>query len=173
MRALRKMIRALALSRFSTAVGVRLHAYRVKLQAHRLKATLKGCGGNVMLYMPVIIEQPGLVEIGDNVSLAPFVHIWGAGGVSIGARTMIGSHAALSSVTHDYGSAEMWKTVVLGPIFIGEDVWIGTHAVIMPGIRVGEGAVVGAGSVVTHDVDPFTIVAGVPARVLGRRNPLP
>lgn len=54
---------------------------------------------------------------------------------------------------------------------VGNDVWIGCHAVILSGVAVGDGAVVGAGSVVTHDVPPYAIVAGVPARVLRYRFP--
>jgi acetyltransferase-like isoleucine patch superfamily enzyme len=56
------------------------------------------------------------------------------------------------------------------PVEIGEDVWIGAHAVVLPGVRIGSGAVVGAGAVVNRDVPPNTIVGGVPARVIGDRR---
>jgi virginiamycin A acetyltransferase len=55
------------------------------------------------------------------------------------------------------------------PITIGNDVWIGTRAIILPGVDIGDGAVVGAGAVVTKDVDSYSIVAGVPAKEVGRR----
>jgi acetyltransferase-like isoleucine patch superfamily enzyme len=54
-------------------------------------------------------------------------------------------------------------------VVIGNDVWIGTHAVIMPGITIGDGAVVGAGSIVTKDVPPLAVVVGTPARILRQR----
>lgn len=54
-------------------------------------------------------------------------------------------------------------------VIIGHDVWIGHNAVIMPGVTVGNGAVIGTGAIVTHDVAPYTIVAGVPARPIGAR----
>ena len=83
---------------------------------------------------------------------------------------MIASHVAISSVTHDHTGPAMWRTVVTRSIHIEEDAWIGAHAVILPGVTVGRGAVVGAGSVVTHDVPPYAIVAGVPARILRYRD---
>ena len=57
-----------------------------------------------------------------------------------------------------------------GDVIIGDRVWIGYGALVMPGITIGEGAVVAAGAVVTKDVEPFTIVAGVPAKPIGQRN---
>ncbi len=57
-----------------------------------------------------------------------------------------------------------------GDVIIGDRVWIGYGALILPGVKLGEGAVVGAGAVVTKDVEPFTIVAGNPARKIGERT---
>ena len=147
------------------ALAQRVDSYRQAESAGPLKA----CGHGVRFQEPVLIAQPEEVEIGDEVSFAAFVHIWGAGGVRIGARTMIGSHTAISSVTHDYTRPDMHNTVVLKRVEIGPDVWIGAHSTIMAGVTIGEGAVIGAGSIVTHDVAPFTIVAGAPARVMKAR----
>jgi acetyltransferase-like isoleucine patch superfamily enzyme len=91
------------------------------------------------------------------------------GGVNIGDRVMIGSHVAITSLTHDYTAVAMNGTSLARPIVIEDDVWLGTHCVILPGVRVGCGAVVAAGAVVTKDVPPYTVVAGVPARLLKRR----
>lgn len=60
----------------------------------------------------------------------------------------------------------------VGPIRVGEDAWIGAHAIIFPGVTIGRGSVVGAGSVVRDDVPPYTVVAGVPARVIRRLTAL-
>jgi acetyltransferase-like isoleucine patch superfamily enzyme len=62
---------------------------------------------------------------------------------------------------------------VCGAVVLEDDVWVGAGAVLLPGVRVGEGAVVGAGAVVRHDVAAGDVVAGVPARSLGRDGPLP
>ncbi|HLJ69253.1 MAG TPA: acyltransferase [Chloroflexota bacterium] len=134
-----------------------------------LRRALKGCGTSTSFSFPLTIMNPESVEIGDEVSIISFVHIWGAGGVVIGDRTMVGSHCAITSVTHDYGATEMYRTVVTAPVVVGRDVWIGAHAVILPGVRIGDGAVVGAGSVVTRDVPAGAVVAGVPARRIGVR----
>jgi acetyltransferase-like isoleucine patch superfamily enzyme len=133
-------------------------------------AALKRCGQQVRFEYPVKIHNPECVEVGSFVHLAEFVHFWGSGGITIGDRVMIGSHAAISSVTHDYAADDMYESVVTKPISIGNDVWIGTHALVLPGVTVGDGAVIGAGAVVTRDVPPGTIVAGVPARVIRERT---
>ncbi|RZK02633.1 MAG: acyltransferase, partial [Flavobacterium sp.] len=112
------------------------------------------------------------LSVGEDCSLNSFIHIWaGKSGVKIGNRVMIASHVAITSLTHDYSSKNMkTEPPVDKPIIIENDVWIGSHAVIMPGITIGEGAVVGAGSVVTKNVEPYTIVIGNPARFYKRRE---
>jgi acetyltransferase-like isoleucine patch superfamily enzyme len=112
---------------------------------------------------PFVIVAPRQVHIGDDVAFAAFFHIWGAGGVTIGDRVMIGSHTAITSVTHDYSLRTTRDSLIMKPVAIEDDVWIGAHCTILPGVRIGHGAVVGAGAVVTTDVPPEAIVAGVPA----------
>jgi acetyltransferase-like isoleucine patch superfamily enzyme len=159
------------------ALGSRVSSLLEDVANHRrtsrLKSRLKSCGKNVTFQWPVVLESPGQIEIGNDVSLTAFVHIWGAGGVRIGDRALIASHVAITSITHDYTAAQMRYTVVLKPVTIEADAWIGTHATIMPGITIGAGAVIGAGCVVTHDVAPRTIVVGVPGRVVGVRPEVP
>lgn len=136
----------------------------------RYKLILKSCGARFKVQRPVVIVGGGQIEAGDDVSISAFVHIWGMGGVTIGNRVMIASHTAITSLTHDYTAERMHGTVLAAPVVIEDDVWIGTHCVILPGVRIGRGAVVAAGAVVTRDVPPETIVAGVPARPLKRRR---
>ena len=107
-----------------------------------------------------------MVFIDDNVSINAFVHIWGQGGIRIGRNTMIASHVAITSVTHDADADAMWTTVVKKPVTIGQDVWIGSHAVILPGVTIGDRAVIAAGSVVRNDVAPNMVVGGVPAHLI-------
>jgi acetyltransferase-like isoleucine patch superfamily enzyme len=130
----------------------------------RLKVAMHRCGQNVRLYPPVVFYGAEALDIGDDTSVAPFVHIWCGGRVIIGSRCMIGSHVAISSLTHDYNQPEMWKTIVPAPVVIEDDVWIGAHAAILPGVTVGAGSVIGAGAVVTVDVAPGAIVTGIPGR---------
>jgi maltose O-acetyltransferase len=134
-----------------------------------LRHQLLRCGERVVFFAPPVIEQPWCVSIGDDVSLAAFVHIWGGGGVTIGDRVMIGTHVSISSLTHDYSAQVMKGTLISRSVAIMDDVWLGSNAVILPGVTIGRGAVVGAGAVVTHDVPAGAIAAGVPARILTYR----
>jgi acetyltransferase-like isoleucine patch superfamily enzyme len=138
-----------------------------------LGLVLGRCGKRLQVQRPFVIVAPRQVHIGDDVALAAFLHIWGAGGVMIGNRVMIGSHTAITSVTHDYSLRTMRDSLIMKPVVIEDDVWIGAHCTILPGLRIGHGAVVGAGAVVTRDVPPEAIVAGVPAHVLKFRYPAP
>ena len=135
-----------------------------------IRASLRHCGEEIVVQFPIVIIGHDQVSFGSKVALAAYVHIWGKGGVTIGDRVMIGTHTSISSLTHDYDAEPMWKTLIQRAVTIEDDVWIGSNCVILPGVTVGCGAVVGAGAVVTRDVEPYHIVAGVPAHVIGVRS---
>ena len=158
------------IKRLRTAVLTKLRQHLADFDDMRIRDSLHFCGPGVMIYHPVVFYGAAALDIGANTSVAPFVHIWCGGRVVIGANCMIGSHVAISSLTHDYTHAKMSGTIVAKPVRIEDDVWIGSHAVIMPGTTIGTGAVVGAGSVVTRDVPPYAIVYGVPATIRGHRE---
>lgn len=89
--------------------------------------------------------------------------------IIIGARTLVGPNCTFTSGTHpiDPSVRDGTHGPELGkPIVIGEDCWIGCNVIVLPGITVGRGATIGAGSVVTRDVPPYHVVAGNPARIL-------
>jgi len=151
-------------------VILKLDLFSTNIQREELLNRLKRHGKDCSIQWPIQVSGPECVEFGDNVSLASYVHIWGQGGITIGDRVMIASHTAITSLTHDYDQYHMYNTLIKGHVTIEDDVWIGAHAVIVPGVTIGKGAVIGAGSVVTKNVEPFTIVAGIPARELKRRN---
>jgi len=88
--------------------------------------------------------------------------------VTTGADVSIGPEASILTLGHDPQSPDFANKG--GPVTIGDRVWVGYRALVMPGVTIGEGAVVAAGAVVTRDVAPFTIVAGNPAREIGPRN---
>ena len=169
MEMIRKILSKILLSKVGDYIFVRWIREINSFKSLYLIKTLKSCGADVGFQFPICINQPENIEIGNNVSFAAYVHIWGLGGVKIGNRVMIGSHSAISSITHDYCSDIMYYNNVTKPVIIGNDVWIGSHAVILPGITIGDGAVVGAGCVVTKDVEPFDIVVGVPGHILKKR----
>ena len=115
----------------------------------------------------------GPVTLGDEVSLNARVSIdGGAAGVRIGAGSRIATGAAIYAFDHQTApDRPIRKQPVrsLG-VTIGEDVWIGANACVTDGVTIGDHAVVGMGAVVTKDVAPWSIVAGVPARVIGDRR---
>lgn len=91
-----------------------------------------------------------------------------AGGITIDDDAMIAAGVRLISNNHDLENR--W-IVTCKPVHIGRRVWIGAGATILPGVTVGENAVVGAGSVVTHDVEPNTVVAENPAKLIRKIKP--
>jgi acetyltransferase-like isoleucine patch superfamily enzyme len=115
----------------------------------------------------------GPVTLGRQVSLNARVNLdGGAGGIRIGDGTRIASGAALYAFNHGLAADRPVRDQPVSSegITIGSDVWIGANAGITDGVTIGDHAVVGMGAVVTHDVPPWTIVGGSPARVIGDRR---
>lgn len=84
---------------------------------------------------------------------------------------MIATHVSITSLTHDYNSSSMrFSIIIKKKIIIENDVWIGADSMIMPGISIGHGAVIGAGTVVTKDIPPMAIVVGNPGRIIKWRD---
>ena len=86
----------------------------------------------------------------------------------IGKNVCIGEDVRLITGSHDVTSPHF--NLVTRPITINDNVWIATGAIVLPGVTIGEGAVVGAGSVVTKDVEPWTVVGGNPAKFIKKRE---
>jgi acetyltransferase-like isoleucine patch superfamily enzyme len=115
----------------------------------------------------------GGIRLGSRVFVGPRATIYGHGGVEIGEWSMISMGAVILSSSHTIPAMERsmrWEADELRPTKIGRDVWIGANAVVLGGITLADGVVVGAGSVVTRDVEPGVIVAGVPARQVRKRE---
>lgn len=92
--------------------------------------------------------------------------------ISIGENTIIGAYCYIVSGNHNYENRDVPmrdQGFTGGPVIIAEDVWIGTHVTILPGVKIGKGAIIGAGSVVTKSVPSFEIWGGVPARLIKSR----
>ena len=156
-------------ARMKTALYRRVLRWRDALRTEQLKASLGSCGENLMVYHPVVLHTPEALSIGDDTSIAPFVHMWCGAHIEIGSRCMIGSHVAITSLGHDFREVEMWRSMVKGKVVIEDDVMLGAHSVVLPGVTIGRGAAVGAGSLVTRDVPPYAVCYGAPARVRGFR----
>jgi acetyltransferase-like isoleucine patch superfamily enzyme len=114
--------------------------------------------------------QPG-IAIGRWCVINQRCSLDGRGGLVIGDYVDLSPGVWVLTDGHDAHDPRFPE--VLAPVTIADHAWIGTRALILPGVTIGEGAVVAAGAVVTRDVDPYTIVAGVPARPIGTRDQRP
>jgi maltose O-acetyltransferase len=125
-------------------------------------------GKDVFLYRNIDIREPKKIKIGDRVKINKKVLLDGRGMLIIGSDVDIAQEANIWSMDHDphddYHNGRKAKTI------IGDYVWICSRATILPGVEIGRGAVIASGSVVTKDVEPMSIVAGIPAKKIGERK---
>ena len=125
-------------------------------------------GAGVHVLPSCRVWQPWRLTMGDYSCLSEDVDCYSVDQVRIGAQAVISQGAFLCTASHDISSPIMDLTHA--PIVVGAQAWVAARAFVGPGTTVGEGAVVGACAVVTRDVKPWAIVAGNPARPIGRRT---
>jgi acetyltransferase-like isoleucine patch superfamily enzyme len=116
----------------------------------------------------------GRIDIGNNTHIDVCSVFYGQGGLTIGDDCAIASGVIIYTQTNQYDSQPLEKIIDQGTryasVTLGSDVWIGAGARVLPGVTVEDHAVIGAGAVVTRNVEPWTVVAGVPARVIKERK---
>lgn len=115
----------------------------------------------------------GSIRIGARTGIGPFCVLYGHGGLEIGNDCLIASHVVFIPENHRFDRLDVPMREQGGTrkgICVEDDVWLATQVVVLDGVRIGKGAVVGAGAVVTRDIPPYAIAHGVPARVVGYRN---
>lgn len=130
-------------------------------------------GPRATYYPGVWINSGRKLQVGCDVDFATACTVTTDGGVVIGDRVLIGYGAKILSRNHVIPESRgriFGAGHVSGPVEIGNDVWLGAQALVLPGVSIGEGAVVAAGSVVTKSVPAFAIVAGVPAKIISIRT---
>jgi acetyltransferase-like isoleucine patch superfamily enzyme len=124
-------------------------------------------------YGAQIHTMGGSVVFGDHCSVNAYTVLYGSGGIVIGDGVRIAAHAVLVASTHNFERTDIpihTQGSTAQGIVVDSDVWIGAGARLLDGVRIGRGAIIGAGAVVVKDVAPFAIVGGVPARVLRQRE---
>jgi len=140
--------------------------------------------GGVFLDENVHIQRWSIVELGagsGNLKVGRNTYIQAGcilnafvGSITIGANCMIAAHCALTPYQHGFGEIDRpmreQPLTSKGDIIIEDDVWLGLNVAVMDGVTIGQGAIVGAGAVVTKDIPPYTIAGGVPARVIRARR---
>lgn len=117
------------------------------------------------LFPPFYTDFGKNISIGRDVFINSGCHFQDQGGITIGDGSLIGHNVVLATINHALRPSQKRKNLH-APISIGSNVWIGSNAVILPGVTIGEWAVVAAGAVVTKDVPPYTVVGGIPAKVI-------
>lgn len=166
-RALRKvgdLARGLRLFLLFLVGRIPIHALR--LGAYRMSGMR--IGRQTSFHWRGVFFAPEGVRIGSNCVIGNDAFLDGRRGLTIGDNVNIGGHVQIFTLEHSPQSP-VFETVG-GPVDIDDYAWIASRATILPGARIGRGAVVAAGAVVARDVEPFTIVGGVPARKIGVRN---
>lgn len=123
---------------------------------------------SVSLHRDIDLTCIGGISIKYNTTVNKHVYLDGRGGLSIGENVSISPYVKIITASHDINSATF--EYIVKPTVICDYVWIGTGAIILPGVTIGKGVVIAAGSVVTKDIHPFDIVAGNPAKVIKQRN---
>lgn len=131
-------------------------------------------GENVIVYPGLLTARPENIRLGNGVCINYNATLYAHDNskIVLDDRVVVAAHVMICSVYHDMEKmGEAFNTQLLEKdVYIGKDVWIGAKSIVLPGVSVGEGAVIAAGSVVTKDVPPFTVVGGVPARKIRVRN---
>jgi acetyltransferase-like isoleucine patch superfamily enzyme len=131
-----------------TGVGVQLGVRLWWYGPRQVRRSGMAIGAGTQINRDCVLDARGSLHIGDHVSISPEVVI----------------------LTADHDHTAPGFPLRQRPVTIEDNVWIGMRALVLPGVRIGRGAVVAAGAVVTKDVDPLTVVAGIPARVVARRE---
>jgi len=121
----------------------------------------------------MILSYGGKIQIGDFCTVNPFCILYGHGGLRIGNGVRIAASTIIIPANHRFDDIDKFifqQDETRQGIVIEDDVWIGAGTKILDGVRIGQGSVIGAGSVVTKNIENFTVVAGNPARIIRRRG---
>jgi len=116
------------------------------------------------------------LDIGNNSDIGLNAHIAGidsGGEVTIGSNVLMGPDVTILTTEHEFKHKNIpivFQGIKASRVVIEDDVWIGMQVIILSGVKIGKGSVIGAGAVVTKDVMPYSIVGGVPAKIIGWRK---
>ena len=148
------------------------NGYRTQEELQTLFAELTGQqkDESLCIFPPFYTDCGQHLRVGRHVFFNEGCCLQDQGGIEIGDHCLIGQQVVFATLNHDL-SAERRADMIPAPIRVGKHVWIGAHATILPGVTVGDHAVIAAGAVVAKDVPADTVVAGVPAKIIRRIAP--
>lgn len=141
-----------------------LHAFR--RFCYQLAGVKIGKGS--VIHMWTNFFQPKGLDIGEDTMVGDHAFLDGRASLTIGNHVDIASSVMIYNSEHDIVSEDFKATEA--PVEIGDYVFIGPRVIILPGVKIGKGAIVAAGAVVTKNVSPFSVVGGVPAKIIGERK---
>jgi len=125
----------------------------------------KKIDNSVTIFTPFYTDFGLNLDLGKDVFINSGCCFQDQGGITIGDGTLIGHQVVIATINHD-PDPDKRADMILEPVVIGRNVWIGSHATILPGVTIGDGAIIAAGAVVNEDVEERTMVGGVPARFI-------
>jgi len=167
----------------------------MEFMGDNVKDKLKRCGEGVRIYPLAKLCKPEVIElsnncrirdfafiwggqgviVGDYSDVQPHVVVWGGGDLKIGNYVSVGVGTIILTATYDYNASKMVDglpdetNTLFGTVIIEDNCYIGAHCTIMPNVKIGEGCVIGANSLVLKDTEPFGIYVGSPCRKIGER----
>ena len=143
------------------------NAYHTPEEIRRLMSQLTGkeVDASFGLFPPFYTDCGKNIAIGKNVFINSGCRFQDQGGIFIGDHALIGHNVVLATLNHDF-APKLRGSMHPAPIRIGRRVWIGSNATVVPGVTIGDNAIIAAGAVVTRDVPPNAIVGGIPAKIL-------
>ena len=145
---------------------------RKRWKAFFWRRFLKRLGAQPSIHPSVLIRGAENIEIGNNVNINHGSELYGAGGLTIGDGCMIAYNVMIFTDSRKYKSNQPLKSLrgrIKDPVCVGADVWVGAGAIILPGVEIGDHAIIASGAVVTKNVGQWEIAAGNPAVVVGSR----
>jgi acetyltransferase-like isoleucine patch superfamily enzyme len=146
------------------------------LSGARLKGNIEIGDYSVVQRSTILDSKGGFIRLGRECTVNPFCALFGHGGLTIGDYVRIAAHTTVIPANHVFSSTAVpicRQGLTRQGIHIEDDVWVGANVTILDGVRIGRGSVIGAGSVVTRDVPPYSIAVGNPARVIKSRLQAP
>ncbi len=145
------------------------------IRARSMRAFLRELGHDTVIQTGIHLTNPELISIGSHCNLARNVFITGGGDVRIGDWVGLGPDVKIWSVNHRFEDPECpwqlqgWEKKA---VIIEDDVWVAASSFVMPGVTIGQGAIISACTVVSKSIPPYAVVAGNPGRIVGwRRRP--
>ena len=142
---------------------------------YKRRSRLGSCGTKVLIPATTYLNHPQNIFFGNNIMLRDNCQLYGEGHIEIGDGTIFAHNVEILTTNHNYDSVDLEfipfdERNICKPVIIGKYVWIGANSTILPGVKIGDGAVIGACAVVTKDVPACTVVGGNPAKVIKHRN---